>query len=164
MRRGRQSLSVSPHGRRSSAASAAAAASPQPAAQPEKSNKRVMTLDSGHSLNLDKAYKNLSNASLMASAGPLSSLAYQRAQGQAEGEGRLEKAYLGPDGEGLYTSSEDEGDLGDEGDDEDGRGRDTAPRLIDRSASSDASAPGTLLAAADDERELLEAQRKDDAG
>lgn len=152
VRRGRQSLSVSPHGRRSSAT----AASPQPAAaQPqEKSNKRVMTLDSGHRLNLDKAYKNLSNASLMASAGPLSSLAYQKAQGQAAGEGRLEKAYVGPDGEGMYSSSDDEGDMGDEGDEEGGRGRDTAPRVINSSVDSDGSAPGTLLAAADDEREL----------
>lgn len=151
MRRGRQSLSVSPHGRRSSAT----AASPQPAAQPqEKSNKRVMTLDSGHQLNLDKAYKNLSNASLMASAGPLSSLAYQKAQGQAAGEGRLEKTYVGPDGEGMYSSSEDEGDPGDEGDEEGDRGRDTAPRVINSSADSDGSGPGTLLAAADDEREL----------
>lgn len=145
VRRGRQSLSVSPHGRRGSAT----AASPQPAAQPqEKSNKRVMTLDSGHSLNLDKAYKNLSNASLMASAGPLSSLAYQKAQGQAAGEGRLEKTYVGPDGEGIYSSSEEE-ELADEGDEEDGRGRDTAPRVTNSSEGS----PETLLAAADDERE-----------
>ncbi|SPO05012.1 uncharacterized protein DNG_07697 [Cephalotrichum gorgonifer] len=137
--------STSPHGRRS-----LRGVSPQPSLFSERPNQRVATLDSGYQLDLAKAYKNLSNASLLASEGPLSALAFQKVQSQKAGEGRLEKSYLGPDGEGLYTSSEDEGD---HDDDESVRGRDTAPRIIHSSASdTDLAEPHSLLQAADDER------------
>lgn len=144
--RPRLNQSTSPHGRRSMRA-----LSPQPGAQPgglPAKNPKVTTLDSGYEFDLRKAYKNLSNANLMSSEGPLAALAHQKVQGQADGEGRLEKAYLGPDGE-LYTSSDDES----EGEDEDHRGRSAAPRIIHSSASDTDVRPPNLLAAADEERE-----------
>lgn len=150
VRRGNQS--TSPHGRRS-----LRGLSPNPGAHPGshpgsqqgRSNSRMMTLDSGSEFDLGKAYKKLSNANLMASEGPLAALAYQKAQAQEDGEGRLEKAYLGPDGEGLYTSSEDDSGNEDEGH----RGRSAAPRIVHSSSSDTDVGPPNLLAAADDERE-----------
>ena len=145
VRKGNQS--TSPHGRRS-----LRALSPQPGYQPgnQSGKGKVLTLDSGHEFDLGKAYKNLSNANLMSSEGPLAALAAQKVEGQAEGEGRLEKSYLGPDGS-LYTSSEDEED----DDDDDHRGRSAAPRIIHSSASDPDLRPPSLLSAAEDERKYI---------
>jgi hypothetical protein len=157
MRRGpQQGQSTSPHGRRS-----LRGLSPPPGAKaaPEKPAARVTTLDSGYSLDLDKAYKNLSYANMMASEGPLAALARQKVQEQEAGEGRLDKSYVGPDGESLHSSSDDEGEK-DSDDLENGRGRDTAPRIIYSSASdADGEEPGSLLAAVEDERKFRCAPR-----
>ncbi|PKS11526.1 hypothetical protein jhhlp_003291 [Lomentospora prolificans] len=158
-RRGNQSRS--PHSQRSIRGQ-----SPQPSISEKPKSKAAMAmLDSGYELDLTKAYKNLSDASLLASEGPLAHLALQKAAMQEDGEGPLIKAYLGPDGERLDDTSSDEephSDADDE-EEEDHRGRNTAPRIVygsesehrDSMSSEPGREPKSLLAAAEEERKHL---------
>ena len=113
-----------------------------------------MQLDSGDVIDLSKAYKKLSDANLLASGGSLAELAATKARSREDGEGRLVKAYIGPDGEHLDSSSEESS----WGDDEDERGRPTARRHTPSSGEPDepssANVPKSLLAAAEEERTL----------
>ena len=149
-RRGNQSRS--PHSQRS-----VRGPSPPAALLPEKPKSKVAMLDSGYEVDLSKAYKNLSDASLLASHGPLAHLALQKASQQEDGEGPLIKAYVGPDGERLDDSSSDETHT-DADDEEDHRGRNTAPRIVYGSEelmpSDPTREPKSLLAAAEEERKL----------
>lgn len=117
------------------------------------------TLDDGQTLDMKNAYRRLSDANLAFSSGSLSQLPMRKRSDDA-GEGRLVKDYLGPDGEHL-DSSEDEEPAS--SDDED-RGRKTAPRSLNPETHEEGgqntqdSRPGprdrqtlSLLAAADEE-------------
>jgi len=131
------------------------ASSPSLATVPERPNARnLMQLDSGDVIDLSKAYKKLSDANLLASGGSLAELAATKARSREDGEGRLVKAYIGPDGEHLDSSSEESS----WGDDEDERGRPTARRHTPSSGEPDepssANVPKSLLAAAEEERTL----------
>lgn len=154
-RRGNQSRS--PHSIRSIRGS-----SPQPSlTEKPKSKGAVAMLDSGYELDLSKAYKSLSDAGLLASEGPLAHLALQKVSQQEDGEGPLVKAYLGPDGERLDdSSSDDEPHTDADDEDENHRGRNTAPRIVygsesahrDSMSSDQGREPKSLLAAAEEER------------
>ncbi|KAM0439887.1 hypothetical protein ACHAPT_000985 [Fusarium lateritium] len=109
-------------------------------------------LDDGQIFNLNNAYRRLTDANLASSGGSLSTLPL-RHQDDIQ-SGRLVKDYLGPDGEHL-ESSEDEDVFS--SDDED-RGRKKAPRSLNPDAKgetaegSDGRKSRSLLAAADEER------------
>jgi nucleotide-binding universal stress UspA family protein len=113
-----------------------------------------MQLDSGDLIDLSKAYKKLSDANLLASGGSLAELAHSKALSREDGEGRLVKAYVGPDGEHLDDSSSEESSW-EEGDEEDERGRSTARRDLPSGGDLDERSlrqPKSLLAAAEEER------------
>ncbi|UNI22620.1 hypothetical protein JDV02_008490 [Purpureocillium takamizusanense] len=129
------------------------------------SNKTV--LDDGQTLDLSNAYRRLSDANLAFSSGSLASLP-MRKRSDDVGEGRLVKDYLGPDGEHLDSSDEDEPYSSDDED----RGRKTAPRSLNPRARGDSrdsksrspSGPAerkslSLLAAAEQERKEVASQR-----
>ncbi|KAG6018522.1 hypothetical protein E4U41_003826 [Claviceps citrina] len=120
-------------------------------------------LKDGQVVDISSAYRRLSDANLAFSGGSLSQLPMRKRSDDA-GEGRLVKDYLGPDGEHL-ESSDDEDPVS--SDDED-RGRKTAPRSLNPGAHEEAeaseapSASGhgdrptlSLLAAADEERSKI---------
>ncbi|KAF4595602.1 Usp family protein [Ophiocordyceps camponoti-floridani] len=111
------------------------------------------------------AYRRLSDAALAVSGGSLSQLPLRK-RTEEVGEGRLIKDYLGPDGEHLDSSDDDEPHSSDDED----RGRKTAPRTLNSGArgehSKSRSPSGreerqslSLLAAAEQERVELAAQQ-----
>lgn len=145
--------SKSPHNRLTSRSRSPATFSPQ-----LPSGKAY--LNDGQVLDINNAYRRLSDANLAVSGGSLSQLA-RRKQAEEPGEGRLIKDYLGPDGEHLDSSEDDEPYSTDDED----RGRKKTPRPL----SPDASGEGrknksrsplvkggrtarSLLAAAEEER------------
>jgi hypothetical protein len=89
-------------------------------------------LGTGQIVDINNAYRRLSDANLAISSGSLSQLPMRKRSSEA-GEGRLIKDYLGPDGEHLGSSDEDPFTS----DDED-RGRNKAPRPISPDAATDA--------------------------
>lgn len=118
-------------------------------------------LDDGQVVDISNAYRRLSDANLAFSSGSLAQLP-MRKRSDDVGEGRLIKDYLGPDGEHLESSEDDEPPSSDDED----RGRKTAPRSLnpdaheegenDKSRSRDGHGDRqtlSLLAAADEERE-----------
>lgn len=118
-------------------------------------------LGGGQTLDINNAYRRLSDANLAFSSGSLAKLP-MRKRSEDLGEGRLIKDYLGPDGEQLESSDEEEPHSSDDED----RGRKTAPRSLnpdargDQDQSKSRSPSGgkerptlSLLAAADAERE-----------
>lgn len=129
-------------------------------------NKAV--LGDGQIVDINSAYRRLSDANLAFSSGSLSQLP-MRKRSDDIGEGRLIKDYLGPDGEHLESSDEDEPASSDDED----RGRKTAPRSLNPDAheetepSAGRSAhdgqgdrkPLSLLAAADEERSKIASQQ-----
>ncbi|KAG6033857.1 hypothetical protein E4U40_004802 [Claviceps sp. LM458 group G5] len=124
-------------------------------------------LNGGQVVDISRAYRRLSDANLAFSGGSLSQLPMRKRSDDA-GEGRLIKDYLGPDGEHLESSDDDESRSSDDED----RGRKTAPRLLnpdaheeaESSASGAAAGQGdrrtlSLLAAADEERSKIASQQ-----
>ena len=114
-------------------------------------------LDDGQVVDLNNAYRRLSDANLAYSSGSLSQLPLRK----SSAEGRLIKDYLGPDGEHLGSSDDEES----YSTDDEGRGRKTEPRSLNPDAKGEGSqgksrsrSAGsgrktlTLLAAAEEER------------
>ncbi|KAK3994553.1 hypothetical protein QBC44DRAFT_322256 [Cladorrhinum sp. PSN332] len=112
-------------------------------------------LDNNQPIELNNAYRRLSDAVLARSGGSLGELGRRKKSDEASSNGRLARDYLGPDGELLVEeSSEDEGASSSE-EDERGRkaarGADLKPK--DASASPEAKRQAqSLLAAAEEER------------
>lgn len=120
-------------------------------------------LKDGQVMDLNSAYRKLSDANLMHSSGSLAQLPMRKKHGEA-GEGRLVKDYIGPDGEQLDSSEEEE----EESSDDEDRGRKKSPRSLIHDAGSnggETAASGSqsggrqalsLLAAAEQERKQIE--------
>lgn len=110
-------------------------------------------LDDGKVVDISSAYRRLSDANLAISSGSLSQLPVRKKSDDA-GDGRLVKDYLGPNGEQLESSDEDDVSSSDDED----RGRDKAPRSLSPDAKTENKTTGqsrstlSLLAAADEER------------
>ncbi|KAL7938528.1 hypothetical protein V8C35DRAFT_275780 [Trichoderma chlorosporum] len=124
-------------------------------------------LNDGQVVNLNNAYRKLSDANLIQSSGTLAQLAMRKKSGEA-GEGRLVKDYVGPDGEQLGSSEEEE----EESSEDEDRGRKKSPRSLIHDAEPDngQSAAGgssqsggrqvlSLLAAAEQERSQVASQQ-----
>lgn len=123
---------------------------------------KALTKD-GQVMDLNSAYRKLSDANLMHSSGSLAQLPMRKKHGEA-GEGRLVKDYVGPDGEQLDSSEEEE----EESSDDEDRGRKKSPRSLIHDTgtnggetSASGSQPGgrqalSLLAAAEQERKRIE--------
>ncbi|PTB44095.1 hypothetical protein M441DRAFT_44194 [Trichoderma asperellum CBS 433.97] len=123
-------------------------------------------LKDGQVMDLNSAYRKLSDANLMHSSGSLAQLPMRKKEREA-GEGRLVKDYVGPDGEQLDSSEEEE----EESSDDEDRGRKKSPRsLIHGAGSSNGETaasgllPGgrqalSLLAAAEQERSQVASQQ-----
>lgn len=117
-------------------------------------------LDDGQVVDISSAYRRLSDANLAFSSGSLSQLP-SRKKVEEGGSARLVKDYLGPDGEHLESSDEEDAFSSDDED----RGRKKAPRTLNPDATGDkGEAAGSntttrqtlsLLAAADEERKIL---------
>lgn len=114
-------------------------------------------LGDAHDIDINNAYRRLSDAALARSGGSLGELGRRKKSDDIAGSGRLAKDYLGPDGELLVEdSSEDNASSsGDEGD----RGRKTARSYGTASPQSTGStspeakrAAQSLMAAAEEER------------
>lgn len=127
---------------------------------PSRLPKNKAMLDDGQLVDISSAYRRLSDANLAFSSGSLAQLP-MRKRSEEIGEGRLVKDYLGPDGEHLESSEEDDPYTSDDED----RGRKTAPRSLNPGAREDGggsksrsrSGQGgrkslSLLAAAEQER------------
>ncbi|KAJ6781854.1 hypothetical protein PWT90_10802 [Aphanocladium album] len=116
-------------------------------------------LSDGRIVDMNNAYRRLSDANLAFSSGSLSQLPMRKRSDDA-GAGRLIKDYLGPDGEHLDSSDDDEPFSSDDED----RGRKKAPRSLNPDAKGEVDeksrsrsggnkrAPLSLLAAADEDR------------
>lgn len=116
-------------------------------------------LGDGRIVDMNNAYRRLSDANLAFSSGSLSQLPMRKRSDDA-GAGRLVKDYLGPDGEHLDSSDDDEQFSSDDED----RGRKKAPRSLNPDAKGETDdesrsrsgggkrAPLSLLAAADEDR------------
>lgn len=146
--------SRSPHNRLSNRSGSPASFSPQ---LPQSRT----YLNDSQFLDLNNAYRRLSDANLAYSAGSLSQLPMRKPSADP-GEGRLIKDYLGPDGEQL-GSSEDEEPYST---DDETRGRKKEPRSLNPDAKGESSEGKSrsrsgggqrktlsLLAAAEEERE-----------
>lgn len=112
-------------------------------------------------LDMQNAYRRLSDANLMRSGGSLSVLPLRKhSDGNDIGNGRLTKDYLSPDGDELADTSDDDDNYSSD-DDQASRGRKTArsfPDDLPRSASAvgkDGRQPLSLLAAAEEERRFF---------
>ncbi|KAI6784481.1 uncharacterized protein J7T54_006526 [Emericellopsis cladophorae] len=115
-------------------------------------------LNDGQVFDMNNAYRRLSDANLVYSSGSLAQLP-MRKQSVDPGEGRLVKDYLGPDGEHLGSSEEDEPSSTDD----ESRGRKKEPRALNPDAKGEKHLSGSrsrsggrktlsLLAAAEEER------------
>ena len=111
-------------------------------------------LDDGTIVDLSSAYRRLSDANLAYSTGSLSTLPMRKRENSESG--RMVKDYLGPDGEVLGSSEEDEPYSSDDED----RGRKKAPRSLNPDVVGQSSDDKerrkslSLLAAAEEERML----------
>ncbi|KAH6894234.1 hypothetical protein B0T10DRAFT_589703 [Thelonectria olida] len=90
-------------------------------------------LDDGQIVDLSNAYRRLSNTRLAYSGGTLSQLPTRKRDESAQGHGRLIKDYMGPDGEHLGSSEDDEPVSSDDED----RGRKKAPRSLNPDAKGE---------------------------
>lgn len=124
-------------------------------------------LNDGKVVNLNNAYRKLSDANLIQSSGSLAQLAMRKKSGEA-GEGRLVKDYVGPDGEQLGSSDEEE----EESSEDEDRGRKKSPRSLIHDTEPDNKQPTaggssqsggrqalSLLAAAEQERSQVASQQ-----
>lgn len=111
-------------------------------------------------LDYNNAYRRLSDAALARSGGSLSELGRRKNSNYMTGNGRLQKDYLGPDGELLIEESSDEG--GSSSDEEGRRGRRAARTFDKAQTKSSSESPEaqrqvrSLLAAAEEERTFTE--------
>ena len=112
-------------------------------------------------IDINNAYRRLSDAALARSGGSLSELGRRKKSEEGPGSGRLAKDYVSPDGDLVEESSDDNGSSSE---DEGERGRKTARSFGGSKAPSTGSAsPETtrtarsLLAAAEEERKCFEA-------
>jgi len=118
-------------------------------------------LNESQALDFQNAYRRLSDANLAFSGGSLSELSRRKKSDESAGYGRLEKDYLGPDGEELPDDSSDENGAS-SSEDEDNRGRKAARTFDSRGGGSDAGSKSpettrqslSLLAAAEAERKF----------
>ncbi|PHH59330.1 hypothetical protein CDD81_3380 [Ophiocordyceps australis] len=128
-------------------------------------------LGDGRILDINSAYRRLSDANLAFSSGSLAQLP-MRKRSEENGQGRLFKDYLGPDGEHLDSSEEEDQYTSDDED----RGRKMVPRNLDAhgqhkaTKSRSRSRSGheerqslSLLAAAEQERHQVASQREPQA-
>ncbi|KAF5657780.1 usp family [Fusarium heterosporum] len=114
-------------------------------------------LDDGRIVDISNAYRRLSDANLAYSGGSLSTLAMRNREDSQNG--RMIKDYLGPDGEHLGSSDEDEPYSSDDED----RGRKKAPRSLNPDATGQPGGDSnkdrrqslSLLAAAEEERTIV---------
>ncbi|KAH9886533.1 hypothetical protein F4778DRAFT_469605 [Xylariomycetidae sp. FL2044] len=142
-RRGfRGNQSKSPNGRFSLRSSSPFASS----ARRNQSQGKFM-LDSGQVVDMNQAYRRLSDANLLFGGTSLSSLPKKRQD--AEAHGRIEKDNLSPYGELLPDESEDEPGLS--SDEENERGR----KLTTRAESQGKGGAASLLTAIEDERKQV---------
>ncbi|KAI1453170.1 hypothetical protein F4805DRAFT_384182 [Annulohypoxylon moriforme] len=116
----------------------------------------VITLNNGQVMDMNNAYRKLSDANLLYGGSSLASLA--RKKQDSEGHGRIEKDNLSPYGELLPDESDD--DVANSSDEELHRGR----KLTTRAESRDQESPEggntaakSLLAAIEDERKHVNA-------
>ncbi|RKU48640.1 hypothetical protein DL546_009134 [Coniochaeta pulveracea] len=114
-------------------------------------------LQDSQTLDLNNAYRRLSDARLAISGGSLSELPTRKRTDDVAGSGRLAKSYLSPDGDLLPDDSSD--DEASSSEEEGHRGR-KAARAFDKAEAGSASSqspestriPKSLLAAAEEER------------
>lgn len=114
-------------------------------------------LQDSQTLDLNNAYRRLSDARLAISGGSLSELPTRKRSDDLVGSGRLAKSYLSPDGDLLPDDSSD--DDASSSDEEGHRGR-KAARAFDKAEAGSATSqspestriPKSLLAAAEEER------------
>ncbi|KAF3054964.1 hypothetical protein GL218_07366 [Daldinia childiae] len=107
-------------------------------------------MTNGQVLDMNNAYRKLSDANLLYGGSNLASLARKRQE--SEGHGRIEKDNLSPYGELLPDESDD--DIGNSSDEEMQRGRKLTPRAESQD-SEDGNTAKSLLAAIEDERESM---------
>lgn len=107
-------------------------------------------LDDGQVVDISSAYRRLSDANLAFSSGSLAQLP-MRKRSEDIGEGRLIKDYLGPDGEHLESSEEDDSYTSDDED----RGRKTAPRALNPDARGDSEESDSRSRSGQGERQSL---------
>ncbi|KAK3945616.1 hypothetical protein QBC46DRAFT_95216 [Diplogelasinospora grovesii] len=134
-------------------------------------NQRSLIVDA-QTVDLNNAYRRLTDAALMRSGGTLSELGRRKKSDDATpGSGRLNKDYIGPDGE-LMAEDSSEDNAGSSSDEESERGRKTA-RTFDKDGSGNKKGPQSpasvspeaqrtpksLLAAAEEERIQVASQQ-----
>lgn len=115
----------------------------------------VITLKDGQVLDMNNAYRKLSDANLLYGGSGLASLARKRTDN--DGHGRIEKDNLSPYGELLPDESDD--DVANSSDEEMQRGRKLTTRAEsqDQTSGGDGNTAKSLLAAIEDERKHVNA-------
>ncbi|CAI6098035.1 hypothetical protein V2G26_008927 [Clonostachys chloroleuca] len=119
-------------------------------------------LADGGVVDINSAYRRLSDVHLLNSSGTLAQLPMRKRNDEV-GEGRLVKDYLGPDGEHLGSSDEEDAYSTDDED----RGRKKTPRTLNPDAKGEGDGDGakgerptlSLLAAAEEERKDIASQQ-----
>jgi hypothetical protein len=144
------SKSKSPHNRfslRSNSPHNSLLGNPSTRAQPQLPPGSY-ALDNGQVIDMNNAYRRLSDANLLYHGSNLTS--YSKKKPEPEGHGRLEKLNMSPYGEILTDDDDSDGDVVNSSDEESQRGRKLHPREEDSGKISK-----TLLGAAEDERKFL---------
>ncbi|KAI1648962.1 uncharacterized protein F4817DRAFT_48938 [Daldinia loculata] len=119
---------------------------------PGRSQTQDIMMTNGQVLDMNNAYRKLSDANLLYGGSSLASLARKRQE--SEGHGRIEKDNLSPYGELLPDESDD--DVANSSDEEMQRGRKLTPRAESQD-SEDGNTAKSLLAAIEDERKHVNA-------
>ncbi|KAI0133530.1 hypothetical protein BJ170DRAFT_678475 [Xylariales sp. AK1849] len=116
----------------------------------------TMMLDDGQIIDMNSAYRRLSDANLLYGGSSLSSL--PRKKSDPDGHGRIEKLNMSPYGE-ILTDDDSDDDPGNSSDEENQRGRKLTTRAEGHSSGIDDSRTAkSLLAAAEDERKHVAGQ------
>ncbi len=116
----------------------------------------TLMLDNGQIVDMNNAYRKLSDANLMYGGSGLASLARKKVA-DADGLGRIEKDNMSPYGE-LLSDEDSDDDAVNTSDEEAHRGRQLTTRADEqRGSSAPAGAAKSLLAAAEEERKCLSA-------
>ncbi|KAK6956584.1 hypothetical protein Daesc_001862 [Daldinia eschscholtzii] len=110
-------------------------------------------MTNGQPLDVNNAYRKLSDANLLYGGTNLAALARKRQD--SEGHGRIEKDNLSPYGELLPDESDD--DIGNSSDEEMQRGRKLTPRAESQDPNDESNTAKSLLAAIEDERKHVNA-------
>ncbi|RYP08755.1 hypothetical protein DL764_001666 [Monosporascus ibericus] len=118
----------------------------------------TLMLDNGQIVDMNNAYRRLSDANLLYGGSSLASLARKKTA-DADGLGRIEKDNMSPYGELLSDEDSDE-DAANSSDEEAHRGRKLTTRAEEQKGGSGKSANSakSLLAAAEEERKQVSAQ------